>query len=63
MISIAGSFVYLLFYDFEVILNIKRGIPILEFSLSSLIWSVFYLSNVIIVVTVGSVLSHQVSTV
>ncbi|EAT40324.2 AAEL007933-PA, partial [Aedes aegypti] len=59
MISIAGSFVYLLFFDFEVILNIKRGIPIQEFSLSSVIWSIFYLSNVIIVVTVGSFLSHQ----
>ncbi|XP_062556837.1 putative gustatory receptor 28a [Armigeres subalbatus] len=59
MIAVAGSFVYLLFYGFEVILNIKRGVPLQEYSLSSGIWSVCYLTNVIVVVTIGSLLSQQ----
>ncbi|XP_053690862.1 putative gustatory receptor 28a [Sabethes cyaneus] len=59
MIAVAGSFVFLLFFLFGVVLFIKRNDAILDFPTSTVMWSVFYAVNVMLVVFMGSFLSRE----
>ncbi|KAL1397749.1 hypothetical protein pipiens_009512 [Culex pipiens pipiens] len=58
MITVAGSFVYLLFFAFGVILFIKENNSVFDFSTASLVWSVFYIMSILLVVAVGSTVRH-----
>ncbi|XP_055548435.1 putative gustatory receptor 28a [Wyeomyia smithii] len=58
MIAVAGSFVFLLFFLFGVVLFVKRNDPILDFPATTVMWSLFYFVNVILVVLMGSFLSR-----
>lgn len=60
MITVAGSFVYLLFFAFGVILFIKENNSVFDFSTASLVWSIFYIMSILLVVAVGSTVRHLV---
>lgn len=60
MITVAGSFVYLLFFAFGVILFIKENNSVFDFSTASLVWSVFYIMSILLIVAVGSTVRHLV---
>ncbi|XP_055633981.1 putative gustatory receptor 28a [Toxorhynchites rutilus septentrionalis] len=59
MVAVAGAFVYLLFFAFGIVLFINRDDPILDFSSASLLWFMFYMSNILLIVTIGSLVTQQ----
>ncbi|XP_058452801.1 putative gustatory receptor 28a [Malaya genurostris] len=59
MIAIAGSFVYLLFFSFGMILYINRNDPLLHFPPSMLLWCVFYMCIILFIVFNGSFLRKE----